>query len=496
MAIRSQTRKATNVLLFLGITVVFALFGIPSSNVGNVGGGIVATVNKGVISVPEYKQAVERKEQMYKMFGNQFAGFQKMIKKQALDELIGLELISQAAEKEGVYVTDAEVTDYVIEISAFQVDGRFNKLTYDKLLKNNKLTAAKFEGDIRKSLRNGKVAELMKIALDPSAMERKKEGIVKDTKLKIEYAKIEPKELAPKLQVSDDDIKQAIATREKEIITYFDEHKMDFRKEEEVRARHILIKAKKSDAGSEAEALKKITEISGQVTADNFGEMASKFSEDSSKSKQGDLGFFGRGQMVPEFETMAFSLTPGKISAPVKSEFGYHLIKVEEKRAAKETSFEEAKKEIAKILTLRLKTQSVSQTLAGHLEKKDMRAVDEWLKTWGVKWQESAEFTLESAQIPGLGESTEAVEAAIRLNKDNPLAVKLIMNAGVGYVLRYKSIVKDLKDAKEPDSDKWLAQSRAQSAIGEWTKKLRDRADIAYNDRYLSETGESSSGEE
>ena len=495
MALRSQTRKATNILLFLGITVVFALFGIPSGNVGNVGGGIIATVNKGVISVPEYQQAVERKEQMYKMFGNQFMGFQKMIKKQALDELIGLELVSQAAEKEGVYVTDSEVTDYVIEIPAFQVDGRFSKMTYDQLLRRNNLTAAKFEEDIRKSLRNGKIGELMKIALDPSPVERSKEALAKNTKIKVEYAKIEPKDLAPKLQVSDGDIEKMIASREKEIISYFDEHKMDYRTEEEVRARHILVKAKKGDAASEAAALKKITEISSKVSAENFAEMAAKHSEDSSQSKQGDLGFFGRGQMVPEFEKVAFSLAPGKVSSPVKTEFGYHIVKVEEKRAAKETSFEEAKKDIAKIIAQKEKTLAVSQTLNGYLEKKDMRAVDEWLKTWGVKWQESAEFNIESTQIPGLGENAEAVEMALKLNKENPLASKLIRHAGVGFILRHKSVSQDSKSESEPDADKWLAQARAQSAIGEWTKKLRDHASIAYNDRYLSETSASESEE-
>lgn len=487
MAARSQTRKATNILLFMGITVVFALFGIPQSNMGNVGGGIVATVNKGVISVPEFQQAVERKEQMYKMFGNQFASFQNMIKKQALDELIGLELISQAAEHEGVYVTDAEVTDYIIEIPAFQIDGRFNKLTYDQLLRSNRLTAAKFEADIRKSLRNGKIAELVKIALDPSPSERKKEELIKDTKIKVEYAKIEPKELASKLNIGAGEIAQFLASREKEVINYFDSHKSEFRQEGEVRARHILIKANKGDSVSEAEALKKITEIAGKTTPENFADMAAKYSEDSTKTKQGDLGFFKRGQMVPEFEKAAFSLAPQKVSSVVKTDFGYHLIKVEAKKEGSETSYEEAKNIIAKTLLQKEKTMAISQDLEELLAKKDIKGVEEKLKNLGVKWQESAEFSLDSAQIPGMGGSEGTVDMALRLNKESPIAEKLVRQAGSSYVLRHKSISNSVSAKKDDDSDKWLAQSRAQSAIGEWTKRLRDGAKIAYNDRYYSD---------
>jgi parvulin-like peptidyl-prolyl isomerase len=99
--------------------------------------------------------------------------------------------------------------------------------------------------------------------------------------------------------------------------------------EEEVKASHILIS---TDNRTDAEALELIKEIQKNVTVDNFAEMAKQYSDCPSASKGGDLGWFGKGQMVAEFEKAAFDLDVGEISEPVKTQFGYHLILVEDKR--------------------------------------------------------------------------------------------------------------------------------------------------------------------
>ncbi len=108
------------------------------------------------------------------------------------------------------------------------------------------------------------------------------------------------------------------------------ENNVYFLPKEEVKAAHILILSRDR---SEEEALKAITEIKTNLTVDNFADYAQKYSEDpGSKDNGGDLGWFGKGQMVPEFEQAAFSLEEGKISEIVKTPFGYHLILVKEKR--------------------------------------------------------------------------------------------------------------------------------------------------------------------
>jgi peptidyl-prolyl cis-trans isomerase C len=122
--------------------------------------------------------------------------------------------------------------------------------------------------------------------------------------------------------------------------------------QQEVRARHILVK-------SEDEAKKIAKEISGGA---DFAEAAKKYSQDSGGEGGGDLGYFTKGQMVKPFEEAAFGLEKGKVSAPVQSEFGWHLIKVEDKRDRQPPSFEEVKDQITASL-IQAKLQSTVQEM-------------------------------------------------------------------------------------------------------------------------------------
>ena len=140
---------------------------------------------------------------------------------------------------------------------------------------------------------------------------------------------------------------------EAEARKYFEEHKTDF---EEVRARHILIRVSGSpvplDPGkkdlSDAEGLEKAKQLRKKIVdGADFAQVAADESDDASKNAGGDLNFFHHGQLVPPFEQAAFALKVGEISEPVRTPFGYHLIKVE---ARKEPTFEEARPEIEKRL--------------------------------------------------------------------------------------------------------------------------------------------------
>ncbi len=128
---------------------------------------------------------------------------------------------------------------------------------------------------------------------------------------------------------------------EGEITEYYNSHKEQFTKPESIRASHILVK-------EEDEANKILNEINEGLS---FEEAASKYSLCPSKSNGGDLGEFTKGKMVPEFEETAFKLEIGKLSEPVKTQFGYHLIKVVDKKEAGISTLEEAKGQITQQVT-------------------------------------------------------------------------------------------------------------------------------------------------
>jgi len=159
--------------------------------------------------------------------------------------------------------------------------------------------------------------------------------VIKDNYIAIEYLK---KEVTNKVEVSEEDIK-----------AYYESHKDEFKMPEMVRSRHILIKTDPSASDNDnKKAREKAEEILKKIKAgEDFAKLASDVSDDTgSKTKGGDLGFFPKGIMVKSFEDAAFSLKPGEVSGIVETQFGYHIIKVEEKKEPGMEPFDTAKEKI------------------------------------------------------------------------------------------------------------------------------------------------------
>lgn len=136
-------------------------------------------------------------------------------------------------------------------------------------------------------------------------------------------------------------LEKRIEITEEEMKTYFEENKDQFAQAEQVQASHILVE----DEATANEVAKKL------AAGEDFAELAKEYSIDEGSSKEGgEVGYFGKGAMVPEFEEAAFSMEKGEISDPVKSEYGFHIIKVTDKKEAKEANYEESKEEIKSAL--------------------------------------------------------------------------------------------------------------------------------------------------
>ncbi len=168
---------------------------------------------------------------------------------------------------------------------------------------------------------------------------------------------------------------------DKELKDYYEKHKSEFMQPEQVRARHILIKVPAgADKKKWEEARKKALEIRAKLLkGESFSKLAQKYSDDpGSKARGGDLGYFGKGRMVPEFEKAAFALKKGEISQPVKTTFGYHIIKVEDKKPARQRSFKEVEQQIRQKL-LRQKQMKLRDELIAKLKKKFPVKVNEGL---------------------------------------------------------------------------------------------------------------------
>jgi peptidyl-prolyl cis-trans isomerase C len=241
------------------------------------------------------------------------------MKEGVLDQLIGSELLYQESKKAGVRI-DAKTVDERLD----QWKKRFpSDEEYKKALEQMKLSDAQMKTDIEKALATEKFVV--------------------------------------------DKFVDKITVAEKEIKDYYDNHPDMFKQPEQVQASHILIKLKPDASESEqAEALKKIKEVQEkQKKGEDFAELAKANSQCPSSAKGGDLGYFGKGQMVPAFEEAAFGMKPGEVSDVVKTQFGYHLIKVTDKKPESTVPFDEIKDRIGQYL----KQEKVQKEVKDYVEK-------------------------------------------------------------------------------------------------------------------------------
>ena len=200
--------------------------------------------------------------------------------------------------------------------------GRFNQVPEDK--------QAEFRKQVLEQL----------IAKELVYEDAEKTGVLKSKDFKDEYEKVKErvkKDLA--IQVWQKQQFDKVSVSDKELKSYYDNNKEEFNEKSSVHARHILVKEE-----SEAKAIEKeLKSLSGDALKNKFIELAKEKSTGPTGPKGGDLGFFAQGQMVPEFDAKVFNMKKGTISEPVKTQFGYHVIYLEDKKAQKTLSFTEVK---------------------------------------------------------------------------------------------------------------------------------------------------------
>jgi peptidyl-prolyl cis-trans isomerase C len=288
--------------------------------------GKVAVVNGSVITQEDFDRDMALVEERMAAMGSLPSESEMAdVKKEVLENLINLELLYQESRKEGKKAEAAEVDQQMAALKE-----RFpNKEDFQAALKSRNLTESDVRGQIEKGM----------------SIQRLIEG---------RFDKIE--------------------ISEKEAKEYYDSHQDLFMQPEQVRASHILIKV---DSGAEeakkVEARKKLEEIRKKIQeGGDFEAMAEEFSEDSSGKQGGDLGYFGRGQMVKPFEEAAFSLKPGEMSGLVESPFGYHLIKVTDRKPENVVPYEEIKEKLEEYLKQEKMNKEVAQYISSLKEKADV----------------------------------------------------------------------------------------------------------------------------
>lgn len=423
----------------------------------------VARVSGQTITVDAFRRAYQSQLQAYQRaygasLNEQFLK-QMGIDQQILQQLIDERAAAAEAERLGLNVSDQEVARRIFAIPAFQQNGQFaGQQVYEQVLQMQRppLTTSEFEENLRRALLVEKLRGTVTDWISVGDREVEQEYRRRNEKAKLELVVFSADKMRDQVVVGDADVasyfephKEQYRVGEKRKIKYllvdadalkakvvvppadvernYQQNLQTHSTPEQVRASHILFKTEgKDDAAvkARAEAILK----QAKAGAD-FAELAKKHSEDSSAAQGGDLDYFGHGRMVKEFEDVAFSLAPGAMSDLVKTQFGYHIIKVVDKKPASTRTLAEATPQIADRLAEE-RAQAQASDLAGVLAKEISAAadLDKAARAHGLTVQESGFFTKDEP-IMGIGPAPDVSEQAFTL-KDGAVAGPLHVARG------------------------------------------------------------------
>ena len=314
----------------------------------------VAQVGDIKINYREYRQVLDRQ---LEFFSYQFGGKplsskqieQFRLKPRALESVVTQKLMVKLADELGAVASKDEIVSRIKEMPVFQTDKQFDVTKYKGLLQANRLSPNEFENSIAQEVKLNKVQNILSSVpisqnflnsvKNLSEQERLFNAVTIDTNKLQKYIDVSKKEIKDYLE--DEKNNQRVES-------YFNsKREQKYDQKEKVQASHILITSK---GDKKDESLKKAREIRKKLTTKNFAKLANKHSEDpGNKAKKGGaLGWFERGRMVPEFENVAFTLKPGTISEPIKTNYGHHIIYVTNKKAKKIAELEDHREDIAK----------------------------------------------------------------------------------------------------------------------------------------------------
>lgn len=357
----SSTKKASGVFatILIGLIVVSFMFSGAESMKGTP--DTIAKVGKHTIDYNDYQAALDRQINFFSMIYNGGKPLsrqqidQLQLKQQALNQVVSQKIQLILGEKLGVAVGDYQVAQEIMNyeekdpegkpIKIFHTNGQFDKIKYKQLLANSsRFTPKKFESLIREQEEMKGISGLLS-NVPVSDLYIDELVRFKSEALKVDAIKIEPKKFNQFVKIPDAEVTQYLKEEinAKRVEAIFNEKKTTLDQEEQVKARHILL-------SNENSGVKKISieQLVKKVTVKNFSQMAKEYSQEpGAETSGGDLGWFGKGRMVAEFEKVAFNLKPGTISAPVVTKFGTHLIFVEAKKEKKEARFADYQNTIA-----------------------------------------------------------------------------------------------------------------------------------------------------
>lgn len=475
------------------VVIAFVFLYVPGfmDQSGGIGlpGDVIARVGDKEISLTDFQQIYTRQLQAYRLESGGEISEEVLrslgIDRQILQQMIDGHAALAEAERLGLEVSDAEVRERILTLPAFQIDGQFiGEASYRQLLMQQRppLSPGQFEEEIRSEILVDRLQAAVTGWMRVSDAEVADEHRRRNERVRVDVVAFRAADFRDEVEATDDDVSLLFAEESEnyevpekrrlrfllvdqtaifdgltltddELRQYYDSNLSQYQTPGQVRASHILLRVDSDDDDAvAARAAELAAEARGGA---DFAELAREHSQDETNAESGgDLGPFGRGRMVPEFENAAFALAAGEVSDPVRSPFGYHVILVTEKQEEVTQPFAEVRGAIENVLKReRSSARATALARAITAEATTPEELERAASARGYELQESG-FAARGEPILGLGLAQEVSGQAFAIDP-GAVAGPIPTPSGPAFVT-----VIDIQDPYIPELDDVREQVR------------------------------------
>ncbi len=485
----------TVILVIICVSMVVTL--VP----GLVGGAVDTTSPDTIASVGGQPiSLLEVQQQLNQITQNQPvpAMLKGLYARQVLDQIVFQNALNVEADRLGIAITPEEQADRIKQIlPTAWAGGVWQKDLYTSEVQTRTgMSVAQFEKALRDEMLSNKFREMVTAGVSVGADEVQQEFRRRNEKVKIEYALIKPDDLASTIHPSDAELGAYFAKNSSRyqvpekrsaryalldlaklktgtqipddvLRAYYNQNIDDYKVQNRVHAEHILFKTVGKTDAEDAEIKQKAEDVLKQAKKGaNFDDLAKKNSEDdASKAKGGDLGWIVEGQTVPEFQKAAFSLPNGSISDLVKTEYGFHIIKVLDHETAHTKSFEEVRGEISPtVLDAKVSAEAndISNQMAAAVRQSDRQPLEDLAKKFSLEVGETASSSI-TEPVGKLGNSPDLHQTLFEL-RPGELSEPLRLDSGY-VILTVKNIEPAHQGTLAEVHDKVLAEYQQEKSV-------------------------------
>jgi peptidyl-prolyl cis-trans isomerase D len=492
--LRKNTQSWFARALLVLIAVVFIFF-FGSGALNSPRTEMVAEVNGEAIRDRDLNRAWRREIQYRERFsqGGLSDTQRSALRETALQGLIDERLMRQAAFEEGLVVSDKEVQQSILNDAYFQNDeGNFDRTKYERSLgQKPEQEQKRLRKNIVQRLLVRKLDALVRSSVQVMESEVRETWERENSTRALDFIRVNSSKFRDEVELGDEEIAAFIEENSDDIAARYErDFASAYSSPKRVRARHILKKFdEEDDSESRAAARTAIEGLLGDARAEgaDFAAMATEHSEDpGSASRGGDLGFFDNKRMAAPFTEAAFGLAAGGISEIVETQFGFHIIKVEEIQEAEEKTLESVQGDIAAILAKEAKApdlarefaQSLVAVLDGTL---DTEAGEALLDSRNLRIQQTREFNLSARAIPKLGRAPKAMTAVAGLSGVGAVTAQPVAIPTGWAVLKLTERSDPSEDDYSADADgirRRLLLAKETRALDGYTSALKESAKI------------------